>query len=196
MKYRTIIADPPWRYGGTDQFGNTRHAQVKGRFNGGTRSHYPTMATSEICALPVGAIAADDAVLLLWATWPTLRAAFAVIDAWGFEYVTGFPWIKVTAAPQRSMFTDEYEYRPQFGIGFWVRSCSEAVLVCRKGRPSMPEDAPIGLISDNFGHSRKPENLYEYAEQFPGPYLELFARRPRDGWDVWGNQVASTVEVG
>ena len=180
--YRTIIADPPWSYNNN----STRGAAL---------NHYPTMTDDAICALPVGDLAAPDAILLLWATWPKLVEAQRVIAAWGFEYVTGFPWIKIQGAPRRNLW-DEYEYRPQFGVGFWVRGCSEPLLVARRGVVSPPVDDQIGLISENFRHSRKPENLYNYAERLPGPYLELFARRPRAGWDVWGNEIASTIEVG
>ena len=178
-KYRTIVADPPWSYSVV-------------RRNGAAENHYSTMTTAEICALPVADLAADDAVLLLWATWPKLADAFAVIAAWGFEQVSGFPWIKCAGDPQRTLW-GEYEYRPQWGIGFWVRGCSEMVLICRRGKVSPPGGEHIGLISVNFQHSRKPENLYEYAETLDGPYLELFARRARPGWAVFGNQAPGSI---
>jgi len=181
-RYRVIIADPPWRYGGA---GPTFEA---------ADHQYPTMTPSEIKALPVKQLAADDSVLLLWATWPQLAVALEVMAAWGFEYVTGFPWVKVVGPPQQTLWGD-WIYKPVYGLGFWVRGCSEAVLVGRRGNVSPPAGDFVGILSENFGHSRKPDNLYEYAEQFPGPYLELFARRKRPGWDVWGNEVESTVEL-
>lgn len=180
-QYRTIVADPPWRYNVI-------------RANGAAENHYPTMSTAEMCALPVPEWAAPDCLLLMWATWPKLQDAMQVIDAWGFEYISGFPWIKIEGEPQRT-FWGEYEYRPQWGIGFWVRGCSELLLICRRGKVSPPGGEHIGLISRNFQHSRKPENLYEYAEQFSGPYLEMFARRARPGWDLFGNEVDSAVAV-
>lgn len=184
MKYATLIADPPWQY---------RNRGVEGSAD----SEYPTMTTGEICALPVSALAADDAVLLLWATWPMLLAdAPKVIAAWGFEYVTGFPWVKLSGDPRRNLY-GEWEYKPQYGTGFWVRGCTEPVLVCRRGN-AKPEDAGnfCGIVSENFHHSRKPENLYEYAEAHPGPRCELFARRPRVGWTTWGNEVERTITLG
>lgn len=189
--YGVILADPPWKYGGTDQF------QPEGEDNfRAVRMRYPTMATAAICALPIADLAADDAVLLLWATAPLLRDAFAVIDAWGFGYITKMPWIKLEGDPARTLW-GEWAYRPQYGTGFWGRGCAEDVLICRRGKPKPPPAAAASvlLLSENFGHSRKPENLYEYAEHFPGPYLELFARRPREGWDVFGNQVAGSVDL-
>jgi len=191
MRYGVLIADPPWRYGGTDQFQPDGEDKFRAE-----RMRYPTMRTEDICALDVAALAADDCVLLLWATAPLLRDAFRVIDAWGFAYVTKMPWIKLSGDPARTLWGD-WEYRPQYGTGFWGRGCAEDVLICRRGNPKPPAAAAASvlLLSPNFGHSRKPDNLYQYAEQFPGPYLELFARRPRANWSRWGNEIASTVEV-
>ncbi|NOZ27981.1 MAG: DNA methyltransferase [Chloroflexi bacterium] len=181
-RYGVIIADPPWRYGGA---GPTFEA---------ADHQYPTMSPSEIMALPVRQLAADDSVLLLWATWPQLNVALNVIRAWGFKYVTGFPWVKIEGAPQQTLW-GKFVCKPVYGLGFWVRGCSEAVLIGRRGNVSPPDGDFVGILSGNFGHSRKPDNLYEYAEQFPGPYLELFARRVRPGWDVWGNEVESNLII-
>lgn len=46
------------------------------------------------------------------------------------------------------------------------------------------------LLTRKREHSRKPDELYEIIEKCsPGPYLELFARCQRPGWDQWGNEV-------
>jgi N6-adenosine-specific RNA methylase IME4 len=182
--YRVLLADPPWKY---------RNAGVEGA----AERQYPTMTIAELCALPIAALAAPDAVLLLWATWPLLDEAIGVLRAWGFEYVTGLPWVKLEGDPQRNLWGD-YEYKPQYGTGFWVRGCSEPLLIGRRGDIARPIEAgnTLGIVSENFGHSRKPENLYEYAEHFEGPYLELFARRPRQGWAVYGNQVERSSALG
>jgi N6-adenosine-specific RNA methylase IME4 len=177
--YRTIVADPPWSY---------RNEGARGV----AVNHYSTMSDAAIAALPVRELAATNAVLLLWATWPKLAEALATIAAWGFAYVSGFPWIKVEGEPQRTLW-GTWEAKPQYGVGFWVRGCSELLLIARRGEVAPPGGGYIGLLSRNFGHSRKPENLYDYAEQLPGPYLELFARRARPGRDVWGDQVESTL---
>ena len=88
-------------------------------------------------------------------------------------------------------FWGEWDIKPQYGVGFWVRGCSEPLFIARRGKVSPPTDGFIGLLSENLRHSRKPENIYHYAEQLEGPYLELFARRPRQGWDSWGNEIKS-----
>ena len=90
----------------------------------------------------------------------------------------------------------EIEISVPYGVGFWARGCSELVLIGRKGNVKSPSDGFIGLLSPNLYHSRKPEDIYAYAESLPGPYLELFARRIRSGWDTWGNEVTSTITLG
>lgn len=180
-QYRTVIADPPWQY------------DVSHR-NGAAAKHYPTMTVDELCALPVGDLWADDAVMLMWGTWPKMPECLQVMAAWGFRYITGFPWIKILGEPMRDLWGDLH-LKPKWGTGYWVRACSEFVAVGKRGTPALPEENMLGLLSNHFGHSRKPENLYHYAEQLEGPYLELFARRPREGWDVWGNEVKSTVQI-
>lgn len=179
--YRTLIADPPWRY---------RH----GGCEGGVDSQYPTMTVEDICALPVSSALAPDAVLLLWTTWPKLREGLRVVDAWGFEYVTGFPWVKIQGLPQFDL-TGELEIKPQYGVGYWARGCTEPLLIGKRGKASPPKNGWAGLLSPNLRHSRKPDSLYQYAESLPGPYLELFARRRRAGWDAWGDQIKADAPL-
>lgn len=186
-RYGVIISDPAWRY---------RNVGV----NGAAEGHYlvdeetgrSTMSLDEIRALPVDALALDDAVLLLWTTWPFLEDAFSIVSAWKFEYVTGFPWIKIIDAPSQNLF-GELTITPNYGTGWWTRGCSEPLLICRRGSVATPRTDLVGLLSENFRHSRKPENIYHIAEQMPGPYLEMFARRPRSGWDGWGNELSTSV---
>jgi len=183
VPYRTIIADPPWRYHNAGG-------------NGAAANHYPTMSVSDICALPVGNIAATGAVLYLWATWPMLKEAMQVIDAWGFVQLTGLPWIKTQGAPTVDLW-GELHWRPAMGTGFWGRGCSELVLIATRGAVSVPEidDRPLGLLAPRLKNSRKPESVYELAERHPGPYLELFARRRRQGWDVYGNEIEGSIAL-
>ena len=179
-KYGVIIADPPWSYG----FG----------LRGAASHEYPLMTNAELAALPVVDLAAPDSVLLMWATWPKLNeACLPLMEAWGFRYVTGFPWVKITEIYQT--LWGGVEIKVPYGIGYWARGASELVLIGKRGNAKPPDAGWIGLLSENLYHSRKPDNLHEYAESLPGPYLELFARRPRAGWDVFGNQVAGSIEL-
>jgi len=176
-QYGVIVADPPWLY-----------EQATTTLQGTTGHHYGGLSVDDLCALEVERLTARDAVLLLWCTWPQLREGLRVIDAWGFRYITGFPWIKITGQPQTN-FAGIVNARPQYGVGFWTRGCSEPILIARRGHVSPPNNGWVGLLSPNFQHSRKPENLYDFAESLPGPYCELFARRTRDGWSSFGNEI-------
>jgi len=181
--YKVIIADPPWGY-----------ANWSERKNGAAQAIYNTMSIEDLCAMPVSQIAAPDCVLLMWATNPKLVEAVKLGTAWGFEYVTKFPWIKISGHPQTN-FSGEYEYKPHYGIGFWVRGCSEDILVWKRGNIKPPDLGWVGIISKQFQHSRKPDNLYEYAESLPAPRLEMFARRRREGWDAFGNECEGSIRL-
>jgi N6-adenosine-specific RNA methylase IME4 len=85
--------------------------------------------------------------------------------------------------------------KAQYGVGFWVRGCTEPLLIARRGDVKAPTGGYVGLLSENLRHSRKPENIYHIAEMLPGPYLELFARRPRKGWNSWGNEFTNTAHL-
>ena len=165
-RYGVIVADPPWQY-----------RVSKGE--GTAEEQYDTMTDADIWKLPVPELALPDCVLFLWGTWPKLPEALTTLQSWGFDYVTGFPWVKMTNG--RGI---------NYGVGYWVRGCSEYVFVGRKGNVSPPRmKGYLGILSPNLQHSRKPSSVHEIAEALPGPYLELFARRPRKGWDVFGNDV-------
>lgn len=180
--FKVIVADPPWEYRNSGTVKN-------GEFRGPAEVEYQTMSLEAIRRLPVMNVAGIDCVLYLWATLPNLTAALSVMTAWGFDYKSGFPWIKLADDPNIDLW-GQLNLKPQFGIGFWIRGCSELVLIGTRGKPQLPDNPYIGLLSKNFGHSRKPDNIHEIAEQLPGPYLEMFARRQRDGWSVFGNQIA------
>lgn len=167
QKYGVVLADPPWPY-------------RVGKVQGGAEKQYATMTDQDIYSMPVNYLAKNDSILLLWGTWPKLPEAVKTMQHWGFEYVTGFPWVKMNK-------TDGGIY---YGVGFWVRGCSEFVFIGRKGDVSPPRlEGFLGLMSPNLQHSRKPDDLYQVAEALPGPYLELFARRSRSGWDSFGNEI-------
>ena len=131
-KYGVIVADPPWEYKKAGKTADTRL--------GGTARHYPTMSPRDLSALPVRELAANDAVLLLWGTWPQLDVAMDLMQSWGFKYTTGLPWIKITGEPTADLLGERI-IRPVWGTGYWARACSELVLVGKRGTPKSP-DAP------------------------------------------------------
>lgn len=138
--------------------------------------------------MPIADLAAEDCCLFLWSCWPTLEDAWSVISAWGFEYKTcAFDWIKAHAG-QVEMFRDDAD--ALMGMGYWTRSNSEPCLLATRGRPKrLNADVRQGIIEPRREHSRKPDCVHERVERLvPGPYLELFARQRRPGWDCWGNE--------
>jgi N6-adenosine-specific RNA methylase IME4 len=173
-KYSVIYADPPWSYEVWSGAGKDRAAE----------NHYPTMDLDAIKALPVERLAAEDCALFLWAVMPQLPEAIEVLRAWGFEYKTcAFVWVKTTQDGER----------PATGMGYWTRSNAEICLLATKGAPMrMAADVHQVVQTPRMEHSRKPDEVAERIERLvPGPYIELFSRRAREGWDAWGNQAES-----
>ena len=139
------------------------------------------MNFKDICNLPVNNIANDNSVLLMWVIDPLLDKAFKVIDAWGFKYKTvGFTWAK-TNRKKLGFFT---------GLGYWTRGNPEMCLLATKGKPKrISKSVPQLVVEQRREHSRKPDIMYNHIENLlDGPYIELFARTKRKGWDCWGNQ--------
>jgi N6-adenosine-specific RNA methylase IME4 len=160
-RFGTIYADPPWKYDNQ-------------RTRASTGYHYPTMSLEEIAALPVGELAAEKSHLHLWATKDFRKEAEAVLDAWGFEPKGERIWCK-----------------PQLGLGNYWRSSHEYLLLgVRGGLTFPPTNLKSWFQADRGRHSAKPEQARKDVEVVsPGPRLELFGRRPVDGWVVWGNEV-------
>jgi N6-adenosine-specific RNA methylase IME4 len=182
--YGAIYADPPWHFNTWAEFkplasgGNTRAVQ----------RYYGTMKPDELMGLPVSSLAADDSCLFMWICWPNLLESLDLIKAWGFEYKTcAFAWMKAHAK-QIDMFRDDIDV--QVGLGYWTRANSEVCLLATRGKPKrLNADVRQGIIAPRREHSRKPDGVHERIERLvAGPYLELFARQKRAGWDVWGNQ--------
>jgi N6-adenosine-specific RNA methylase IME4 len=179
VRYRTILADPPWAY--PDGFAT--RSRTPGKWQGPTTSYalpYPSMTVWQICAMPVEQLADRDSRLFLWATNKYLPQAFTVLGAWGFRYQQTLTWDKTDA------------------LGGSVAPNSEFLLVGVRGSPGLIRRWRSAVVrtAHTKEHSRKPELFIDLIEQVsPGPYLELFSRRHRLGWDVWGDQSANTAEL-
>ena len=176
--YRVIYADPPWTFRTYSKKGKGRSAEA----------HYDCMSLEDIKALPVADWAADDALLLLWATDPLLDRAMEVIRDWGFTYKTvGFYWAKLNKGRGQLQFCERDFFT---GMGFWTRANPEPCLLATKGKPKRISGAVRKLvIAPRREHSRKPDEVAERIEELSsGPYLEMFARQARPGWDNWGAQ--------
>ena len=171
-RFGVIYADPPWDY---------KTYSASGLIGTSPQNHYKTMSLDEIKAVPVAPLAADDCVLLLWATMPKLPEAFEVATAWGFEFKTiAFVWVKQNKSGEGL----------HWGNGYWTRSNSELCLLATKGSPHrMAEDVHQVVMAPVGEHSTKPDEVRRRIERLlNGPYLELFARKTVTGWQVWGNE--------
>ena len=165
-RYQTIVIDPPWDY---------RDEGDDGDLFGRSYPTYATMPIDQVAALPVGDLAQDNAHLYLWITNRSLPKGFALLDAWGFRYVTDLIWGK-----------------PSFGMGNYFRGQTEHVLFGVRGSlPLLRNDVGTLLLAPRPGrHSQKPSEFYSIVETCsPGPWLEMFARTERPGWVAWGAEV-------
>lgn len=178
--YATIYADPPWRF----QNRTGKVAPEHKRLN-----RYETMELAEIEALPVGQIACAKSHLYLWVPNALLPEGLAVMKAWGFAYKGNIIWEKVRKDGQPD----------GRGVGFYFRNVTEILLFGIRGennRTLAPARSQVNLIrTQKREHSRKPDEMVALIERCsPGPYIELFARGDREGWDMWGNQATADYE--
>lgn len=180
-KFSVIYADPPWSY------------DDKSKHRGGAERHYRTMGIDWIASLSIKDLAADDSVLFLWVTWPQLREGLRVIESWGFTYKTiGFLWVK------KYRQTDMFKPTDFWGMGHWTRSNTEPCLMGIRGKPKRASGGVHSVIEAvPRKHSAKPPEVRDRIVQLCGdlPRVELFAREPAEGWQIWGNEVESDIEL-
>ena len=172
-RYSVILADPPWQFQNRTGKMAPEHKRLL---------RYPTMGLQEILDLPVSNLAEEQSHLYLWAPNALLAEGLEVMKAWGFTYKTNLVWYKVRkdGGPDGR------------GVGFYFRNVTELLLFGVRGclRTLQPGRTQVNLFcSRKREHSRKPDDIYDIIERCsPGPYLELFARFARRGWDHWGNE--------
>lgn len=181
MKYGVIAADPPWHFKNFSILGESKNP-VK---------LYPCLAVETMARFPVAELAAEDCALFLWVTGPFLQfempdgrtAPNYLAHAWGFPHYsgTGFVWVK------HNPVSGKYH----FGPGYGTRKNVEFCLHYRRGKPKRQDaGVPELLVAPRGAHSEKPSEAYLRMERLvAGPYCELFARKPRGGWTVLGNEI-------
>lgn len=167
MKYKTILADPPWTFRNRSRFGAVP---------------YSTLSVQQLIAMgpQIRQLAASNSHLYLWSTYVHLPDAFDVLDAWGFRYIQVLTWDKV-----------------RMGLGYYHRQVTEPLVFAVRGRLRLLRRDLTSLFRETrTDHSRKPLAAYRHIEAAsPGPRLELFARNSRQGWHSWGNEVQSDVAI-
>ena len=171
MKFNTVVIDPPWPISMAGQF-KTRHSRP-------ATLSYKTMEIEDIRNLPIPGILNPGAHVYLWCTNKTLRDAYGVLDAWGLRF------------HQVLVMTKPSGMTPSLGYVFGTEFCLLAI----NGRP-MQKFTSIGALNHFSSppkagsHSAKPDYFYSLVERMsPGPYADIFARRKREGWSVWGDEV-------
>ena len=186
-KYQIILADPPWSYyNDSDSFVGI--TTVVGMRN----VPYRTLASKKIMALPVSKIADDNCILFIWTTDYHLEKCLQVIKCWGFKYVTvGFVWAKKNKQGKPICFMGAYT----------LKSGSELCLLATKGQEihKLVKNHKVRALveSERETHSKKPEEVRKRIVELMGnlPRIELFARQKVEGWDCWGNEVESDIEL-
>lgn len=177
--WKTILADPPWRFANRTGKVAPEHRRL---------DRYSTMDLASISALPVQAIAARNAHLYLWVPNALLPEGMAVMQAWGFRYVSNVVWAKrrKDGGPDGR------------GVGFYFRNVTELILFGVRGsmRTLAPARSQVNMIETRKReHSRKPDEQYELIERCsPGPHLELFARYAQPNWTCWGAEADADVK--
>lgn len=161
--FRVIVADPPWKYDSREE--DTSHRAA---------NPYPSMTIEQIAEMPIRSIAHDNSILWLWVTNSHLPEVWRIVDAWGFTYKTMLTWAK-----------------DRMGTGDWLRGQTEHCLMCVRGKPTIVLTNQTTLLRGPLReHSKKPDEFYAMVEALcPGSKVELFCRTPRDGWEVFGNEV-------
>lgn len=165
-RYATAILDVPWPTGQQGKLGAQRH--------------YPLMTIEQIRGLPIPDLMAENAHLYMWCYPATRALAEEIMRGWGFEFKDEFVWGK-----------------DQMGLGQYFRHAHETLLLGVKGKlPFQFHGQRSFAMLPRQGHSHKPEEVHIMIQRCsPGPYLELFARRPFPGWDIWGNEVESDIRI-
>lgn len=187
--YNVGLIDPPWKY-------VTWSAKGLGK---SPDKHYATMTVDQLKALPVGHLFSKRAVIFVWIIDSHMEIALEVIRAWGFRYKTvGFYWAKTTK---------DGDGFPM-GTGHWTRANPEHAYECyqedeqeaercllattRLNPPRQDKGVPRLIVSPKREHSRKPDETYDRIERLvDGPYIELFSRNEREGWDCWGDEAGN-----
>lgn len=176
--FGTLLADPPWRFQNRTGKVAPEHRRL---------SRYDTMTAADIAAMPVEGLMAEQSHCYLWVPNALIADGLDVLEAWGFTYKAMVVWAKrrKDGGPDGR------------GVGFYFRNVTEPILFGVRGklRTLPPGRSQVNMIeTQKREHSRKPDEQYEVIEACsPGPYLELFARYPQEGWTTWGNEADPEV---
>jgi N6-adenosine-specific RNA methylase IME4 len=182
MRYKTIVIDPPWQYG---KWGKASQNSVfaDSPHNVDIALPYPYMSLDEIAALPVASLADNDCELYVWTTQKYLPLTFPIVEGWEFKYCETLTWCKEPRGTgQGGLFTPTTEFIVHGRVGAMPKKQRVDTTWWKVKRPNV--------------HSKKPESFQDIIESVSdAPRLEMFSRRYRMGWDMWGNEVMPHIEI-
>ena len=188
MKYKVIYADPPWKQRGGRKLEGYKKDTFIVSDNSPQKLYYPTMSVEEICSLPVKDLADSNCALFMWVTNKYLPDARRVVESWGFKYSATIVWAK---------------NKHGGGLGGNVKISTEFLIYATKGKSVCKKPIQQSWINVKKEYvngypkgSKKPTffaNLIK--EHFEGPYIELFARDKKEGFDSWGNEIKNDIEL-
>lgn len=174
--FKVLVADCPWSP--KDSLPGPKR---------GAASHYSVMSVDDLCRFELPPMS-DDSVLFLWRLSSMPDEALRVARAWGYRPHSEMIWRKLSKTGSKE----------HFGMGRIVRGAHEPCLICVRGKPKIRSKRIRSLFSAPVGqHSEKPGLFYSLVEELSeGPYAEMFGRKHREGWTVFGNEVGKLDEVG
>lgn len=182
-QFKTVMVDPPWAYD-DDMPGPGR----------GSNSHYDTLHYGTVLGMApqIQQATAPSAHLYLWTTNSFIQEALEIAEAWGFDQKTIITWVKVTEEPRGLPHQRDHSVnvKERIGMGHYLRNVTEHMLFCTKGNLSTELDTvPNVFYAERGQHSVKPNKAYELVEELsPEPRLDMFSRRKRKGWEIWGDE--------
>jgi N6-adenosine-specific RNA methylase IME4 len=185
--FDVILADPPWTYNDPEAIHLSEMYKVE---EAKINYHYNTLSLDEIKNIKIPA--SKDSILFLWATAPLLPEAIETLKAWGYEYKTNAIWHKISGHNGKVPIINN--------LGFYFKNRHELLLVGKRGNIKCPNpNSRYYSIFDgkSNAHSQKPDVVYSIIEDmYPGKSkIELFARRRREGWTAWGNQLDTQIQT-
>jgi N6-adenosine-specific RNA methylase IME4 len=201
-RFATIVADPPWDYSGKLSGGGTSGYSPVHPSRGGSRgaaNHYRTLDIWQLKMLPVPSITAEQSHLYLWTTGAFMAEAFELAGEWGFRPKGVIPWVKTKrGAAEAVAASGDLAAGVRMGMGLYIRWCTEFVVFAVRGKLPTARNDALGIVFAERGrHSEKPEALYDLVRALsPGPRIDLFARREREGFVAWGDELAAGGSMG
>lgn len=187
-KYKTIVADPPWQYKSRGQGSSKSHRPNSYGASASSHERYGSMSIEELKRMPIKDMSENKSHLYLWVTNAFIERGWQLCKDWGFEPKTVVTWGKIR----------KVDGRPSMKTGYYFRGATEHFIFATKGNLRLKTKVcePTLFLSERLPHSVKPEWFYELVERCSdGNYLELFARRKRNGWDSFGNQIIGGISI-